>query len=100
MRECCYYNCCNLHNFFYSVIVILRPKHLHAKFEESKEVFEQAGASSLDISNFIEEKQNGLVGHLKPGKEASFQKPLIVAYYQLDWKRDLKVKKRFLVIQA
>jgi len=71
-------------------IVLFKPKHLHAKFEEPKEVLSDANSRSKDIIKFMDEKQVGLVGQMTPSKEANFQKPLIAVYFEVDWKRNLK----------
>jgi len=71
-------------------IVIFRPKHLHAKFEDKKEVLDNKDASTADIINFIEEKHIGLVGQMKPQNEASFKRPAVIVYYNVDWKKNLK----------
>ena len=34
----------------------------------------------------------GLVGQLRPNNENKFDKPLVVAYYEVDWKRNKKGK--------
>jgi len=71
-------------------IVLFKPKHLHAKFEEPKEILNDQSATAGDIVRFIDEKQVGLVGHMTPPKEAFFKKPQVVVYYNIDWKRDMK----------
>ena len=70
---------------------MFKPKHLHAKFEEPKEVLSDANSRSKDIVKFMDEKQVGLVGQMAPAKEANFQKPLIAVYFEIDWKRNPKV---------
>ena len=81
---------------FLSEIVLFKPKHLHAKFEEPKEVLSDGSAKTSEIIGFIDEKQVGLVGHMTPPKEAFFKKPQVVVYYNIDWKRDMKVQFSFL----
>lgn len=76
---------------------MFKPKHLHAKFEEPKEVLSDANSRTKDIIKFMDEKQVGLVGQMTPSKEANFQKPLIAVYFGIDWKRNPKVFNFFLV---
>lgn len=71
------------------VVVLFRPKHLHAKFEAQHEVLSSA-ASVDDILNFIDEKQLGMVGQITQSNEAILKKPSVIAYYRVDWKRNHK----------
>lgn len=72
------------------VIVLYRPKHLHAKFEESTVVSSESDASVEDIVLFLKKNEAGLVGQIKPANDENFKRPLIVVYYQIDWKKNLK----------
>lgn len=72
------------------MVVLFRPKHLHAKFEAQHEVLSSA-ASVDDILNFIDEKQLGMVGQITQSNEAILKKPSVIAYYRVDWKRNHKV---------
>ena len=71
--------------------MLFRPKHLHAKFEEPREVLKNSGAKSAEIIKFIDEKHIGLVGQMTPSNEASFSKPAVAVYFDIDWKKNLKV---------
>lgn len=71
--------------------MLFRPKHLHAKFEEPREVLKNSDAKSEDIIRFVDEKHIGLVGQMTPSNEASFAKPAVAAYFDIDWKRNPKV---------
>lgn len=75
---------------FNDAIVIFRPKHMHAKFEDAKEILTNADVNTNEIKLFIEEKHIGLVGQMKPSNEDSFKKPAVVVYYNVDWEKDLK----------
>ena len=77
---------------FLSVVVLHRPKHMHAKFEPNAEVFDNTNANTHAIVNFINEKKNGLVGQISPTTEETFSKPTVMVIYKIDWKRDPKVK--------
>jgi len=72
------------------VIVLYRPKHLHAKFEDAVVTLPGEGATKDSIKTFVSQNEAGLVGQIKPAKEGSFKKPLLVVYYQVDWVRNLK----------
>jgi len=71
-------------------IVLFRPKHMHAKFEDPKEVLSNKEANVNQIKDFIDEKHAGLVGQMIPSNEASFKKPVVVAYFEIDWKKNPK----------
>jgi protein disulfide isomerase family A protein 3 len=73
-------------------IVLFRPKHMHAKFEDSKVVLDSA-SSKGDIVDFIANNHIGLVGQMVPDIEDLFTKPLVVVYYKVDWKRNAKGSK-------
>jgi len=72
------------------VVVLYRPKHLHAKFEDPSVVLSNAKPSVDDIVNFAKKNQAGLVGQIKPPTDENYKRPLVVAYYQVDWKKNLK----------
>lgn len=71
-------------------IVLYRPKHLHAKFEDPKVVLGNKDASTFDITEFMTKNQAGLVAQITPDTESAFKKPLVCVYYKVDWKRNLK----------
>lgn len=79
------------YNFYFSVVVIFRPKFLHSKHEEPVEVLSNVDAGTNDIKIFIDEKHLGLVGQMTPSNENMFSKPLIAVYYNIDWQKNLKV---------
>lgn len=69
-----------------SVVVFQPPKHQN-KFEEAQHVF--SGKASIDaLRKFIEESVRGVVGVMTPDNESLFRnrKPLLVVYYDLDFK--------------
>jgi len=71
-------------------IVLYRPKHLHAKFEDPKVAMGNPNAATNEIITFIKDNHAGLVGHITPDFSDMFKKPLVVVYYKLDWKKNLK----------
>ena len=73
-------------------LVLYRPKHLHANFESAEETLND-GFDTADIVKFINEKSNGIVGQIKPDTEDKFPRPLVVVYYDVDWKKNPKGSK-------
>jgi len=72
-------------------IVLFRPKHMHAKFEASSVVFaSDSDPSTDDIVTWVKKNEAGLVGQIKPATDENFKRPLIIVYYQVDWKKNLK----------
>jgi len=71
-------------------IVLYRPKHLHAKFEDSKVILNNPSATTGDIASFIKTNHAGLVGQINSETDDIFKKPLVVVYYKVDWKKNLK----------
>lgn len=63
----------------------MRPKHLDNKFEESNVKFD---GSSLDA--FVVENFHGLVGLRNRETLNDFTNPLVVAYYDVDYRRNTK----------
>merc|ERR1712168_612986 len=57
-------------------VVLYRPKHLHAKFDEPAVVLDDGTANVNDIMTFIKANQHGLVGQIKPDNDDSFKRPL------------------------
>lgn len=72
------------------VIVLYRPKHMHAKFEDPKVVLDDLSATKGQIGEFIKKNHAGLVGQITPDLDDIFKKPLLVVYYKVDWKNNLK----------
>jgi len=70
--------------------VIFRPKHMHAKFEDASVVLSEGDASVDDIVSFVKKNEAGLVGQIKPTTDENYKRPLVIVYYQVDWKKNLK----------
>ncbi|CAH1796208.1 unnamed protein product [Owenia fusiformis] len=71
-------------------VVIFRPKRLQNKMEGATAEFDGDVSSLTDLKTFVNNNINGLVGHRTQGNQEQFQKPLIVAYYEVDYKRNTK----------
>jgi len=70
-------------------IVVFQPKRLHSKFEEKETVYD--GPAELEkIKKFVKTQTTGLCGHRTSDNAASFGKPLVVVYYNVDYVRDVK----------
>ncbi|XP_071952911.1 protein disulfide-isomerase A3-like [Antedon mediterranea] len=79
-----------LKEFGYSnQVVLYRPKRLNSKFEEGKVVYD--GSIKADkLENFVVENSKGLCGHMTTDNQDQFQKPLLVAYYNVDYVKNTK----------
>lgn len=71
------------------VVVLYRPAHLKNKFEESQVVYD-GKADASDLQKFIDDNYNGLVGHRTMDSNEQFKTPLIVAYYKVDYTKNVK----------
>ncbi|XP_065060543.1 protein disulfide-isomerase A3-like [Rhopilema esculentum] len=78
------------HYNYENAIVIFRPSHLHAKFEDPFVAITDPEESVLNIERFIDDNQFGMVGQVRGNNEAKFMKPVIIAYYNVDWRRNKK----------
>jgi len=70
-------------------IVLFRPKHLSNKFEADFAVYDGA-ATKEAINTWIEDNYHGLVGHRNTDNSAQFKKPLVVAYFGVDYVKNPK----------
>lgn len=74
---------------FSNNIVIFRPKRLQNKFENSQLKYE--GDSTIGtLKTWVNDNANGLVGHRTSGNQGQYKKPLIVAYYDVDYVKNPK----------
>jgi len=70
-------------------ILIVQPPHLNTKFENTFEKYD--GNYDTDkIKRFLAKRMNGLCGIRTSENAYSFEKPLIVVYFKLDYSRDPK----------
>lgn len=74
---------------FSDVVVLFRPKHLENKFEPSSVVFE-GSADRAEIESFIKKNFHGLVGHLTQDTAQDFKPPVVIAYYNVDYVKNIK----------
>jgi len=70
-------------------IVLFRPKHLNNKFESNVVVYD-GSASKEEITSWVEKNFHGLVGHRTMDNAEQFKQPLVVAYYGVDYVKNVK----------
>ncbi|CAG0924510.1 unnamed protein product [Notodromas monacha] len=70
-------------------IVLHRPTRLVNKFEPADVVY-SGEADKSKIESWINEEYHGLVGHRTQDNSKQFPKPLIVAYYSVDYVKNPK----------
>lgn len=70
-------------------VLLFQPKHLHSKFEDN-EITYSGSANADDIQEFIKKNYHGLVGHRKTDNHADFNNPLVIAYYTVDYVKNIK----------
>nr|XP_039271596.1 protein disulfide-isomerase A3-like [Styela clava] len=70
-------------------VVYYRAQHMISKFEEA--VVKMDGKVETEtIRSFLKKNYNGLCGHLTPDNADSFKKPLLTAFYNVDYKKNVK----------
>nr|ACO10726.1 disulfide-isomerase A3 precursor [Caligus rogercresseyi] len=73
----------------HSGIVLHRPTHLVTKLEDAEVVYK--GDMSKDkITAWIKSNYHGLVGHREHGNMMDFENPLLVAYFDVDYVKNVK----------
>jgi len=70
-------------------IVLFRPKRLHSMFEPKLVKCEDA-ASAFKIKSFVSANANGLCGQRTSANSDQFKKPLITAYFDVDYVKNVK----------
>jgi len=70
-------------------VVLFQPKRLHNKFESSEQKYDGDAAQSK-IKKWVSDNVHGLAGHRTSGNSEQFKKPLVVAYYNVDYVKDPK----------
>jgi len=72
-----------------NTIVLFRPAHMKNKFEPAFVVYEGAEDKKA-IKTFIKKNFHGLVGHRTTDTAPDFASPLVVAYYSVDYQKNIK----------
>uniref|UniRef100_A0A1B6CLZ3 Protein disulfide-isomerase n=1 Tax=Clastoptera arizonana TaxID=38151 RepID=A0A1B6CLZ3_9HEMI len=70
-------------------IVVYRAKHLSNKFEDDFVVYDGAEDQTA-LLEFINKQSHGLVGHRQRENQQDFKNPLVVAYYGVDYVKNVK----------
>ncbi|XP_077298657.1 protein disulfide-isomerase A3-like [Arctopsyche grandis] len=70
-------------------IVLFRPKLMSNKFEDDKVVY-SGSDDSIDINKFITQNFHGLVGYRTRDSAPDFKKPLVIAFYSVDYVKNPK----------
>lgn len=70
-------------------VVLFRPKHLHNKFEPASVVYEDSNIDKA-VEAFIKVNYHGLVGHRTQDTMGDFPDPVVIAFYNLDYIKNVK----------
>lgn len=70
-------------------IIVFQPKHLHNKFDAPSVKYE-GDVKSGSVKRFINENIHGIAGHRTTDNHGQFKNPLVVAYYNVDYTKDVK----------
>uniref|UniRef100_A0A646QE81 Protein disulfide-isomerase n=1 Tax=Hemiscolopendra marginata TaxID=943146 RepID=A0A646QE81_9MYRI len=71
-------------------VVLFRPKHLENKFEDTQVKYDGDKSDKQELEEFINKNYHGLVGHRTTDSASQFSSPLIVAYYKVDYVKNIK----------
>jgi len=71
-------------------VVLVRPKHLQSKFEESQVVYSGSATDKSALESFINKNYHGLCGHRTTDNAKDFQNPLVIAYFAVDYNKNVK----------
>lgn len=74
---------------FSEQVVLFRPKKYWSKFEPQAVQY-TGSADKGQIEQFIKDSYHGLVGHRTHDNHEDFKAPLIVAYYDVDYLKNVK----------
>ncbi|BES98578.1 Thioredoxin [Nesidiocoris tenuis] len=74
-------------------VVFVRMKAMRSKYEPNEIVYEGKPKRSA-LLEWMQQVKHGLVGVRTPGNQHEFKKPLIVAYYDVDFEYDAKTTKK------
>ncbi|XP_059171523.1 protein disulfide-isomerase A3-like [Physella acuta] len=69
-------------------VVLYRPKVLQSRFEDAEVRFSESGAAKL--KTFLGSEALGLCAERTQGNAANFPKPLVVAYFNVDYTKNPK----------
>ena len=71
-------------------VVMFRPKHLQNKFEDSEVIYSESASDKGALTAWIAENIHGLCGHRTGDNAKEFEMPLVVAFYDVDYAKNVK----------
>jgi len=71
-------------------VVMFRPKHLQNKFEDSEVIYSESASDKGALAAWIADNIHGLCGHRTGDNVKDFKMPLVVAYYGVDYAKNVK----------
>jgi len=71
-------------------VVLFRPKHLTNKFEESTVSYTGSAEDKAGLASWIADNKHGVCGHRTTDNAKEFKEPLVVAYYGVDYTKNVK----------
>lgn len=80
------------HNLFlciFSDIVLFQPKRLQSKFEDAQQKYTD-DVTVFKVKNWISSASLGLCAHRTPDNADRMGKPLVVAFYDVDYVKNVK----------
>lgn len=70
-------------------VVLFRAKKFQSKFEDNEVVFD-GSPDTVALESFVKKHYFGLVGHRTQDNYQHFDNPLLVAYYDVDYEKNMK----------
>jgi len=71
-------------------VVLVRPKHLQSKLEPNQVVYDGAASDKSALEAFISTNYHGLAGHRTTDNAKDFSGAIVVAYYGVDYVKNVK----------
>jgi len=71
-------------------VVLFRPKQLANKFEESSVSYTGSADDKAALASWIAASKHGVCGHRTSDNAKDFKEPLVVAYYGVDYVKNVK----------
>merc|ERR1712241_1464622 len=71
-------------------VVLYRPKHLANKFEEATVTYSGSADDKAALASWIAGNKHGICGHRTTDNAKEFKEPLVVAYYAVDYVKNVK----------
>jgi len=71
-------------------VVLVRPKHLQSKLEPSQVVYDGSESDKTALETFITKNYHGLAGHRTSDNAKDFAGASVIAYYAVDYKKNVK----------